>query len=396
MVRNNICLNSHPAGCAASVRAQIGYVKKTLGAEPRFSVSPHLVLVIGCSTGYGLASRIAAAFGYDAATVGVSLEKSPTAAKPGTPGWYNNRAFDREAAAAGLASATLNGDAFSAELKAQTVAAIRETAAKAGIPPRVDLVIYSLASPVRTDPKDGVLYRSVIKPIGAAYSGRTLDPFTGKISMASAEPATEDEIAATIKVMGGEDWELWMDALKDVLSVNVRTVAYTYIGPELSWAIYKNGTIGRAKEDLRRAARAINKKGTATAWVSVNKALVTRSSAVIPIIPLYVSCLFKVMKDKGLHEGCIEQMTRLLSDRLYNPSSASDSANVPVDDEGRIRMDDREMRPDVQKAVAEQMDSVNEDNVFETTDAAGFKHDFLEANGFDVAGVDYDADVETL
>ncbi len=382
MVRNNICLNSHPEGCAAAVRNQIAYVKKAFDAEKVSAAqgAPRLVLVVGCSTGYGLASRISAAFGYSAATVGVSLEKAPTQTKPGTPGWYNNRAFDREAAAAGLVSVTLNGDAFSDPLKEQTAAAIRETAAKAGIPPVVDLVIYSLASPVRTDPKDGVLYRSVIKPVGAAYSGATLDPFTGKISVASAEPATDEEIAATIKVMGGEDWELWMDALEaeGVLSPNARTVAYTYIGPELSWAIYKNGTIGKAKEDLERAARAINTKFTNTgrrAWVSVNKALVTRSSAVIPIIPFYVSCLFKVMKDMDLHEGCIEQITRLFRDRLYTADAASDPAKTPVDAEGRI---------------------LTEENVFTAIDAAGFKHDFLEANGFDVEGVDYEADVETL
>jgi enoyl-[acyl-carrier protein] reductase/trans-2-enoyl-CoA reductase (NAD+) len=234
------------------------------------------------------------------------------------------------------------------------------------------------------------MYRSVIKPIGQPYSGKTLDCMTGKFASATAEPATDDEIAATVKVMGGEDWELWMDALKDggLIADATRTVAYTYIGPELSWAIYKNGTIGHAKADLERAAKAINAKGM-KAYISVNKAVVTRSSAVIPIIPFYIACLFKVMKEKGLHEGCIEQMTRLFKERLYI------NGTLPLDDEGRIRIDDREMRDDVQAAVAERMGRVTEENVATETDLAGFRHDFLETNGFDVAGVDYAVDVDT-
>jgi enoyl-[acyl-carrier protein] reductase/trans-2-enoyl-CoA reductase (NAD+) len=360
-----------------------------------------LVLVVGCSTGYGLASRIAAAFGYGAATVGVSLEKPASATKPGTPGYYNNLAFDAEAAAAKIPSITLDGDAFSDAVKAQTAAAIRQAAAAAGIPPLVDLVIYSLASPVRTDPKDGVMYRSVIKPIGDNYSGTTLDMMSGKLLTAGAEPATEDEIAHTVKVMGGEDWELWIDALDKagVLAPAARTVAYTYIGPSLSWAIYKNGTIGRAKEDLERAGRSINEKfakaGTdRRAWISVNKALVTRASAVIPIIPFYVSCLFKVMKEKGLHEGCIEQITRLYRDRLYSVDAVRNPAKVPVDSEGRIRIDDLEMREDVQKETIARMSTVTEENVLDATDILGFRHDFLEAHGFDVAGINYEDDVD--
>ncbi|MDR2049547.1 MAG: trans-2-enoyl-CoA reductase family protein, partial [Treponema sp.] len=360
MVRNNICINSHPAGCAASVRNQIAYVRKNLAGPGQAPAgAPGLVLVVGCSTGYGLASRIAAAFGYGAATVGISFEKPGSPTKPGTPGWYNNLCFDAEAAKAGLAAKTLDGDAFSGEMKAQAAAAIREVSARAGIPAKVDLVVYSLASPVRTDPKTGILHRSVIKPIGQTYSGTTLDMMTGALVTASAEGAAEEEIAATIKVMGGEDWELWIEALgnEGLLSPSTRTIAYTYIGPELSWAIYKNGTIGRAKADLERAAAAINAgfsgalapKGRA--WVSVNKALVTRASAVIPIIPFYVSCLFKVMKEKGLHEGCIEQIVRLYRERLYGAEAASDPAKVPTDGEGRIRIDDWEMRDDVQKEV---------------------------------------------
>ncbi|MDR0585631.1 MAG: trans-2-enoyl-CoA reductase family protein [Treponema sp.] len=396
MIRNNICINSHPAGCAVSVRSQIGRAKKNLAGSEK---TPGLVLVVGCSTGYGLASRVAATFGYGAATVGISFEKPGSQTKPGTPGWYNNLCFDLEAAEAGLAAKTLDGDAFSDEMKARAAAAIRETAARAGVPAKVDLVVYSLASPVRTDPKTGIMYRSVIKPIGQTYSGTTLDMMTGALVTASAEKAAEEEIAATIKVMGGEDWELWIEALgnEGLLSPSARTVAYTYIGPELSWAIYKNGTIGRAKADLERAAAAINARLAGKggrAWVSVNKALVTRASAVIPIIPFYVSCLFKVMKEKGLHEGCVEQIIRLYRERLYGDEAASDPAKVPVDGEGRIRIDDWEMRDDVQKETVERMGKVQPENVFELTDIAGFKHDFLEAHGFDVAGVDYEADAD--
>jgi enoyl-[acyl-carrier protein] reductase/trans-2-enoyl-CoA reductase (NAD+) len=402
MIRSNICINSHPSGCAASVRRQIEYAKNCLNAERGKPGTPKLALILGCSTGYGLASRVAAAFGYGAATVGVSFEKPATESKPGTPGFYNNLVFDREAARAGMVSKTLDGDAYSDAMKAETAKALRSAAAAAGLPAKIDLLVYSLASPVRTDPKTGVLCKSVIKPIGQTFSGKTLDMMTGKFSVASAEPATEEEIAGTVKVMGGEDWEMWIEALdrEGLLSPGTRAVAYTYIGPELSWAIYRNGTIGRAKEDLERACGAINKKygggekKIAGAWVSVNKGLVTRSSAVIPIIPFYISCLFKVMKEKGLHEGCIEQITRLYRDRLYAAGAAEDPRKVPVDGEGRIRIDDWEMREDVQRAVLALMEKVTEENVFETTDIAGFKHDFMEANGFDVEGVDYEADAD--
>jgi enoyl-[acyl-carrier protein] reductase/trans-2-enoyl-CoA reductase (NAD+) len=336
--------------------------------------------------------------------VGISLERAASATKPGTPGWYNNLTFDTEAAKAGLPAKTLEGDAFSDSMKAEAVAAVKELARAAKIKPQVDLIIYSRASPVRTDPKDGVMYRSVIKPIGGVYTGKTLDMLTGKMHLASVEPATEEEIAHTIKVMGGEDWELWIDALSGagVLSPAARTAAYTYIGPELSWPIYKNGTIGRAKEDLERAAKAIDKKLSppdgagprGAAWVSVNKALVTRASAVIPIIPLYVSCLFRIMKDKGLHEGCIEQIVRLYKDRLYSAEAAGDPSKVPVDGEGRIRIDDWEMREDVQRETSARMEEITEENIFSASDVAGFKHDFLEAHGFDVSGIDYETDTD--
>lgn len=397
MIRNNICLNSHPAGCKALVESQIAHVRGSLGGEAAPEGAPKLVLVVGCSTGYGLSSRVAAAFGYGAATVGVSFEKAGTATKAGTPGWYDNLAFDAAAARAGLASATLDGDAFSADMKEKTIAAVRDVASRAGIPAKVDLVVYSLASPVRTAP-DGVMYRSVIKPIGKPYSGLAMDVLTGKLVPASAEPASEEEIASTVKVMGGEDWELWIDALASagVLAPGARTVAYSYIGPELSWGIYKEGTIGRAKEHLEATAKSLRRKlGPAGgAWVSVNKAVVTRSSAVIPIIALYISSLFRVMKDRGLHEGCVEQIVRLYRDRLYAAGAGADPAKVPVDGEGRIRLDDREMRDDVQRETAALMATVTEENLEGKVDFAGFRHDFLETHGFDVAGIDYGADFD--
>jgi enoyl-[acyl-carrier protein] reductase/trans-2-enoyl-CoA reductase (NAD+) len=406
MIRNNICLNSHPAGCARAVRNQIALAAEKLAGgrapgEAAPAGAPRLALVIGCSTGYGLASRICAAFGYGAATLGISFEKAPGPSKPGTPGFYNNLTFDAEAARAGLPFKTLDGDAFSNEMKEGLIAALGELAKAAGIPPKLDLIVYSLASPARTDPGNGTLYRSVIKPIGQSYSGKTIDMMSGRILTVSAEPAGPEEIAQTVKVMGGEDWELWIEALDraEVLAAGVRTLAYTYIGPEISWAIYKNGTIGRAKEDLERAAGAINRRLSALggrAWVSVNKALVTRASAVIPIIPFYVSTLFKVMKERGLHEGCVEQIVRLYRDRLYAPGAAEDPALTPVDGEGRIRLDDWEMREDVQKAVLERMDRVTGENLNSATDIAGFRHDFLEAHGFDLAGVDYEGDVDPL
>ena len=401
MVRNNICLNSHPAGCAAIVKKQIEYVKKEIKGDKKEG-HPRLALIIGCSTGYGLSSRIAAAFGYGAATVGVSFEKPASETKPGTPGYYNNQSFEREAQKAGLVSISLDVDAFSDELKSRTAEALKKAAKEAGHPTEVDLIIYSLASPVRTDPKTGVLYKSVIKPIGQNFSGKTIDMMSGNINTVTAEAANDEEIANTIKVMGGEDWELWMDALskENLLSPNTRSIAYTYIGPELSWPIYKNGTIGRAKEDLERAARDINKKyavnkGIAGAWISVNKALVTRASAVIPIIPFYVSCLFKVMKEKGIHEGCIEQAARLFKDRLYTEETLGDPLKVITDDEGRIRIDDLEMREDVKSATIARMESTNENNIEDNTDLKGFRQDFMHAHGFEVEGIDYDADVNT-
>ena len=386
MVRSTICLNAHPAGCAKSVQDQIAYVK---AQKHSASSSPKNVRVLGCSGGYGLASRIVAAFGYGAATFGVSLEKAGTETKGGTPGWYNNLAFDQAAAAEGLTALTFNGDAFSDAVKTEIVEAARAR----GI--RFDLVVYSLASPVRTDPDSGVMYKSVIKPVGAPFSGKTFDPMTGDIKEISAEPATEDEIAQTVKVMGGEDWARWISHLADggILADGVITVAYSYVGPEVSQAIYRRGTIGRAKEHLEKTAAELNQKMAAyrgSAYVSVNKGLITRASAVIPIIPLYLSVLFKVMKRRGTHEGCIEQMNRLFAERLYTGGA------IPVDEENRIRIDDWEMDPEVQAEVSEIMPKVTAENIAELADLAGYKHDFLATSGFDIAGVDYEKDVPRL
>ncbi len=409
MVRSNMCLNAHPIGCAKEVENQIAYVKAKKAARGTKSLKeggngPKFVLVLGCSTGYGLASRISAAFEYGADTIGVSFEKAGTETKGGTPGWYNNLAFDRAAKAEGLFTETFSADAYSHETRKMII----EEAKKAG--KKFDLIVYSLASPVRSDPdkvdpnsESGahILYKSVIKPIGKTYAGNGIDILTNTLKSSAAEPATEEEIANTVKVMGGEDWQLWIDQLSSagVLAEGCRTVAYSYIGPELSHAIYRDGTIGQAKKHLEATAHALNEKLSKElnggAFVSVNKGLVTRSSAVIPIISLYLSILFKVMKAKGTHEGCIEQMERLFAERLYTGENAS-AAKVPVDEENRIRMDDWEMQADVQAEVDKLMASVNDSNITEVCDLDGYKHDFYATNGFDIEGVDYTADVPRM
>jgi len=395
MVRSNICLNAHPQGCKQEVLNQIEYTKSVKEKTAKVAGKHRNiknVLVLGCSTGYGLASRISAAFAYGADTIGVSFEKEGTEKKFGTPGWYNNMAFDAEAKKAGLFSTTLNGDAYSDEVKADVIKLAKENNMK------FDLVVYSLASPVRTDPDTKVMYRSVIKPIGKDFSGVTFDTMTGEMKEITASAATEEEIANTVKVMGGEDWERWMKQLKaaDVLNQGCMTVAYSYIGPEVSQAIYRTGTIGMAKVDLETRAGTIGKELEAIngkAFVSVNKGLVTRSSAVIPIIPLYLSVLFKVMKQQGSHEGCIEQINRLFAERLYVKNENGD-APVPVDSENRIRIDDWEMDPKVQAEVDKIMPQVNAENIAKLGDFEGYRHDFLAASGFDIAGVDYDKEVE--
>ena len=400
MIRSNICINAHPVGCAKETERQIEYVKAQKAKRGTKSVQeggngPKAVLVLGCSTGYGLASRISAAFEYGAATIGVSFEKEGTEKKGGTPGWYNNMAFDRAAKAAGLKSVTLNGDAFSDEVRQIVI----DEAKKLSV--TFDLVVYSLASPVRTDPDTKELYKSVIKPIGKPFSGQTVDMMTGKLSVMTAEPATEEEAANTVKVMGGEDWERWIVQLNKagVLSKGARTVAYSYIGPALSHAIYRDGTIGGAKKHLEKTARTLNellgKELSGAAFVSENKGLVTRSSAVIPIIPLYLSVLFKVMKEKGTHEGCIEQMERLFAERLFTGANAS-AGTVPVDTDHLIRIDDWELDPAVQAEVDKRLATVTEENLATVGDMEGYKHDFLATNGFDIAGVDYEKDVSRM
>ena len=396
MVRSSICINAHPVGCAKETENEIAYIKEQktkrgIKGAKEGGAGPKTVLVLGCSTGYGLASRIVAAFEYGADTIGVSFEKAGTETKGGTPGWYNNLAFDRAAKKAGLVSVTLNADAFADETRASVI----DEAKKLGR--KFDLIIYSLASPVRTDPDTKVLYKSVIKPRGKPYSGKCIDIMTETLKESSAEPATDEEIASTIKVMGGDDWRRWIKQLSDadVLAQGCRTIAYSYIGPELSHAIYRDGTIGTAKLDLEKAALDLDKELKSSvgggAYISVNKGLVTRSSAVIPIISLYLSILFKVMKEKGTHEGCIEQMERLFAERLYTADG-----RVPTDSEHRIRIDDLELADDVQKKCLESMKSVTQENLRELCDLEGYKHDFLAANGFDIAGVDYDKDVARM
>ncbi|MBP6587958.1 MAG: trans-2-enoyl-CoA reductase family protein, partial [Flavobacterium sp.] len=339
-MRGFICLTAHPEGCEQNVKNQIEYVQSKGQIE-----GAKKVLVIGASTGFGLASRITSAFGSGAATIGVFFEKPPLEGKTASPGWYNSAAFEKEAHKAGLYAKSVNGDAFSNEVKKQTLDLIKADLGQ------VDLVIYSLASPVRLHPVTGVLHRSVLKPIGATYTNKTVDFHTGLVSEISIEPCQEEDIANTVAVMGGEDWAMWMDALKaeNLLAPGATTVAYSYIGPSLTEAVYRKGTIGRAKDHLEATAFEIAKSledVNGKAFVSVNKALVTQASSAIPVIPLYISLLYKIMKEEGIHEGCIEQIQRLYQDRLFTNEA------VPVDEKGRIRIDDWEMREDVQEKVA--------------------------------------------
>ena len=389
LIRSNMCINAHPIGCAKEVENQIAYVEKKASERGKLPCARQHVLVVGCSRGYGLASRIAAAFEFGANTIGVSFEKEGSESKSGTPGWYNNMAFDQAAKAKGLGCVTFNGDAFSDEMRRQVIEASKQFG-------KIDLVIYSVASAVRIDPVTGEKYRSVLKPLSKTFSGATMDVVTGKFSIITAEVANEEEKRQTVKVMGGEDWARWIQQLSEagVLAEGVKTVAYSYIGPTYTHAIYRDGTIGAAKKDIERTAREINEKLKQTlsgeAYISVNKGLVTRSSAVIPLIPLYISILFKIMKRNGTHEGCIEQMERLFAERLYMGKP------VPTDDENRIRIDELELDPKVQDEVAKYMAIVNEDNIAELGDLEGYRHDFLATNGFDIAGVDYDKDVARM
>ncbi len=383
-IRGFICINAHPVGCAANVQSQIDYVR----AQGSIPNAPKKVLVIGASTGYGLASRITAAFGGGADTLGVFFEKPPTEKKCASAGWYNAAAFEQKAAAEGLYAKSINGDAFSDEIKEKTIEAIKKDLGK------VDLVVYSLASPRRQHPKTGEIHSSVLKPIGKSVTQKGINTDKEIIEEVTLEPATEEEVANTVAVMGGEDWEMWIDALSKagVLAENCVTTAYTYIGERVTWDIYWDGTIGAAKKDLDRAQASIESKLSSLnghAYVSVLKALVTQASSAIPIMPLYLSLLFKVMKADGSHEGCIEQIYGLFSQCLY--------AESPVKDEqGRMRRDGLELRPEIQQAVEKLWPTVTTENLSELTDFAGYKSDFLKLFGFEMAGVDYDADVDPV
>jgi enoyl-[acyl-carrier protein] reductase / trans-2-enoyl-CoA reductase (NAD+) len=383
-VRGFVCVTAHPSGCAAHVQEQIDYVK---GKGP-IKNGPHNVLVIGASTGYGLASRITAAFGSGAKTMGVFYERPSEEGRTATPGWYNTIAFTQAARAAGLYAGNINGDAFSDEIKKQAIEMIARDMGP------VDLVVYSLASPRRQHPRTGVVYKSALQPIGAPYTNKTVDTDKGAVSEVTIQPADEAAIADTIAVMGGEDWEFWMQALADakLLAPGATAIAYSYIGPAHTWPIYKDGTIGRAKIDLERAAKAIDGRlkahGGGRAFISVNKALVTQASSAIPVVPLYISILYGVMKKAGLHEGCIEQMQRLFATQLYNGHSPK------FDGDGRVRVDDWEMRPDVQSAVAEIWPKVTTENLAQLTDIAGYRTEFLRLFGFGLPGINYDAEVE--
>lgn len=380
--RGFICTTAHPDGCAAQVQQQIDYI----AAKPRLE-GPKKVLVIGASTGYGLSARVAAAFGAGAATVGVYRPSKSSETRTASAGWYNSAAFERKAAEAGLKSFSITGDAFSDETKAKTVEVIK---AELG---QVDLVVYSVASARRINPKTGEAVNSVLKPIGAPYTNKTVNFHTGEVSEVTIEPASDEEIAATVEVMGGEDWQLWIDALREggVLADDATTIAYSYIGPDLTQRIYRDGSIGQAKDHLEATALRIGEElasGGGRAFVSVSKALVTQSSSAIPVVPLYVSVLYKIMKEKGLHEGCIEQTYRLFADRLYG------NGDVPVDEQGRIRIDDWEMREDVQREVAEIWERISSENIDELSDLEGYRKEFFQLFGFKMDGVDYEADAD--
>ncbi|MBS2003274.1 MAG: trans-2-enoyl-CoA reductase family protein [Cyanobacteria bacterium SZAS LIN-5] len=382
-IRGFICVTAHPTGCAAHVQEQIDYVQ----GQGLIQGTPKKVLVIGASTGYGLASRITAAFAGKAGTIGVFFEKPSENGKPATAGWYNSVAFEKAAKAAGLYAKNINGDAFSDAIKEQTIKAIKDDLGK------VDMVVYSLASPVRTHPKTGTTFRSVLKPVGSTFTNKTLDTDRGVVKDVSIEPANEQEMQDTVEVMGGDDWRLWIDALKkaDALADGVITVAYSYIGPEVTWPIYRDGTIGRAKKDVEVAAVDITKALSdlhGKAYVSVNKALVTQASSAIPVVPLYISLLYKVMKEANSHEGCIEQIYRLFNTQLYN-------GNRPrLDEEGRIRIDDWEMDAATQAKVQALWDKVTSENLNEISDFEGYKTEFLKLFGFGLPGVDYEKEVD--
>ena len=376
-VRGFICTTAHPDGCKAIVKQQIDYVRSQPHAE-----GPKNVLVIGASMGYGLASRITAAYSFGASTIGVIFDKPASGARTATSGWYNTAAFEELAAQDGLYAKTINGDAYSDEIKKQTIDLIKKDLGK------VDMVVYSLAAPRRTTP-DGTSYTSVLKTVGEPYTNKTIDLKNRVVSDITVSPATDEEIEATVKVMGGEDWKAWIDALKaaDALSDNAVTVAYSYIGPDITHPMYADGSIGKAKDHLFATAQQMTAEGSVKAYISVNKALVTQSSAAIPIVPLYISILYKVMKKHGLHEGCIEQMYRLMNQKLFGESVITDSEN-------RIRLDDYEMQDDIQSEVNALWSDIATENLDTHADLDGYDKDFYRLFGFEAEGVDYDADVD--
>ena len=383
-VRGFVCVTSHPEGCAAHIQQQIDYVK----SKGSISGGPKNVLVIGSSTGFGLSSRVAAAFGCGSKTVGVFYERPSDEDRLGTAGWYNTIALTEKARAEGLYARNFNGDAFSNEVKSNVIAAIKEDVGP------IDLVIYSLASPRRTHPDTGAVHKSVLKPVGKSYSSRTVDTDKGIVSDVAIEPATDEEIADTAAVMGGDDWERWITALDEagLIAEGATSVAYSYIGPEITWDIYKNGTIGLAKNHLEESCTRISSKlkehGDGRALISVNKALVSQASSAIPVVPLYISILYKIMKAKGTHEGCIEQMQRLFAERLFN------GADPQLDESGRIRIDDLEMQDDVQAEGATIWPQVTTENLAELTDIVGYREEFLKMFGFGLPGIDYEVSTE--
>ena len=394
-IRGFLCLNAHPTGCAANVRSQIDTIRRLLAAPPSASAGAAApagaplrnALVIGSSTGYGLSSLLTAVFGYGARATSVCLERPPHGDKTASAGWYNLAEVHRLARDAGHSVTTFNGDAYSREIKDQVLASLKASGTK------LDSVVYSLASPRRTDQATGVIWTSVLKPLGAPFRSQTINLNNDQITSVELQPATDADVEATRKVMGGEDWELWIEALAGagLLAPGARSVAYSYIGPEVTWAIYKNGTIGIAKNDLERAAKAIDsrlRRIGGGAFISVNKALVTQASSAIPVVPLYISILYKIMKARGLHEGCAEQIQRLFAGHICAPGGAA------FDEAGRARLDDLEMRPEVQAAVREIWPRVTTENLAELTDIAGYRSEFLKLFGFGLAGIDYNAEIE--
>lgn len=380
-VRGFICVTTHPAGCEANVKEQIRYVE----SKGPVANGPKKVLVIGSSTGYGLAARITAAFGADADTLGVFFERPGSETKAGTAGWYNSAAFEKAAQAKGLYARSINGDAFSDEVKRVTIETIKQDLGQ------VDLVVYSLAAPRRTHPKTGEVFNSVLKPVGKTVNFRGLDTDKEVIKESVMEPATEAEIAHTVAVMGGEDWQMWIDALQEagVLADGAKTTAFTYLGEEITHDLYWNGSIGAAKKDLDQKVLGIREKLAATggdARVSVLKAVVTQASSAIPMMPLYLSLLFKVMKEKGTHEGCIEQVDGLFRESLYG-------TEPHLDADGRLRADYKELQPDVQDTVKDLWNKVTNENLYQLTDFTGYKTEFLRLFGFEIDGVDYEQDV---